>query len=371
MNVEQHTVLIVDDEPINLNVLIETLGHEGLNVSVARSGDAALAQARKVTPDIILLDVLMPGIDGFETCRRLKEDPRTQAIPVIFMTALSDTENLLKGFDAGGVDYITKPVQIKEVLARVNTHITIQKLQTQLRGQAQHLEELNAQKDKYFSIIAHDLRSSFTGVLSFANFLNHLDDLEEETRGKLIHQFQDHAENLFALLDNLLNWSKVQRKTIVFQPEVTRLKTLVERNIKLLKSHAGQKHITLADRVQENLFVEADINMLDTVIRNLLTNAVKFTRPGGSVQISAHSDEGTVTVSVSDTGIGIPREKLPDLFRIDVRTQRSGTADEQGTGLGLILCKEFIEKHQGRIGVESEPEQGTTVWFSVPRHAVE
>ena len=368
MNTEDHTVLIVDDEPINLNVLIETLGHEGFNVSVARSGDAALTQAHKVIPDIILLDVLMPGLDGFETCRRLKQDPETRDIPVIFMTALSDTENLLRGFDAGGVDYITKPVRIKEVLARVNTHMTIQKLQTRLRSQAQHLEDLNAQKDKYFSIIAHDLRGSFTAVLSFSNFLNYLDDLEFETRQKLIHQFQEHTENLFALLENLLDWSRMQRGVIDFHPEPFRLKTLVNRNIGLLQPHALQKQISLNNLVQEKLFVLADLNMLDTVIRNILSNAVKFTNPGGKVEISVRSEEEIVTVSVTDNGIGIPREKLPDLFRIDVKTQQAGTANEQGTGLGLILCKEFIEKHQGRIGLESEPGQGTTVWFTVAQH---
>ena len=371
MNAEQYTVLIVDDEPINLNVLIETLGHEGFNVSVARSGDAALTKVHKVAPDIILLDVLMPGIDGFETCRRLKSDLKTRDIPVIFMTALSDTENLLKGFDAGGVDYITKPIKLKEVLARVNTHVTIQKLQARLRSQAQHLEELNAQKDAYFSLIAHDLRSSFTAVLSFSNFLNYLDDLEQETRQQIIHQFQEHADNLFALLENLLNWSKMQRGMLEFQPEVIQLKTLVGHNLELLKPHAAQKQIALNTLIQEKTFVFADLNMFDTVVRNVLSNAVKFTNPGGKIDVSAQANQGTVTVSVSDNGIGIPQEKLPGLFRIDVKTQRAGTANEQGTGLGLVLCKEFIEKHQGQIGIESEPGKGTTVWFSVQQYIPE
>jgi signal transduction histidine kinase len=146
------------------------------------------------------------------------------------------------------------------------------------------------------------------------------------------------------------------------------MKTLIDRNLELLKTPALQKQISLNSLVPGNIFVYIDINMLDTVIRNLLSNAVKFTRPGGTVEVSALTEQGIVTVSVSDNGIGISHEKLPNLFRIDVKTQRAGTANEQGTGLGLILCKDFIEKHQGQLGIESEPEKGTTVWFSVPQN---
>jgi two-component system sensor histidine kinase/response regulator len=357
----QTTILVVDDDPTNLSVLLAYLQDMHYNILVAQNGESALEQIPYALPDLILLDIMMsPGIDGFETCRRLKANKHTKDIPVIFMTALSDIENKIKGFEVGGVDYITKPLEHQEVVARVRTHLT-------LRHQQKQLQAFNVSKDTFFSVIAHDLR----GPLSSLQVLTQVaeEKLETYTPDKLrevIGLQRTSIEHLSQLLENLLTWSRIQQGMIACHPSRIELEAIVARNIELLTPHGNQKQITLSGAVPTNVVAYADLNMVDTVIRNLLSNAVKFTKPGGSVEVSATQIETAVEVSVADTGIGIPTEKVPTLFRIDQRYKRVGTAREKGTGLGLILCKEFIEKNGGKIWVESEVGKGTIVRFTLP-----
>ena len=236
-----------------------------------------------------------------------------------------------------------------------------------LRESERQLRELNASKDKFFSILAHDLKNSLIGFLSFAKLLEQFETLEKAEFKDLTSQFRTSAENLFTLLENLLLWSQIQRGMLEpFLQEIP-IGAFAVQNIKLLTPNAAHKQIRLTNLVQEEIPVVVDVNMIDTVIRNLLSNAIKFTHAGGAVEISATYDQDVVTVAVSDTGIGIPAEKLPNLFRIDAKCQQAGTAGEKGTGLGLILCKEFVEKHGGKIWVESEVGKGTTVWFTLPK----
>ena len=354
-------VLIVDDNLTNLRVLVDALSEDGFNVAVAKSGERALAQLAEILPDLILLDVRMPaGIDGFETCRRLKALEETRDIPVIFMTALSDPVDKVRGFKLGGVDYITKPLHVEEVLARVQTHLTMRQLRQQLRQEI-------LTKDKFFSMIAHDLKNPLVSFLSFAKILDNIQNMRTEEVHFLTQQFRELAKNLFALLENLLTWSRLQNDQILPVPQVLPLKSLVQRNLDLLASSATHKQILLRNLVYESVKIYADLNMIDTVVRNLLTNALKFTNAGGKIDVSASQDTTTVSVTVADTGIGIPEDKIPLLFRIDAQFQREGTANEKGTGLGLILCKEFIEKNKGKIHVESQVGEGTSFTFWLPK----
>jgi signal transduction histidine kinase len=310
---------------------------------------------------------MMPGIDGFETCRRLKENKSTREIPVIFMTALSDTVDKVRGFEAGGVDYITKPLQHEEVLARVNAHLTIRNLQKQLQEKNKQLSELNASKDKFFSIIAHDLRNPFAGLLGFTRMVAEgIVDWSKDEIQDILGELQKSAENLYELLDNLLSWSRLQRGVMEYTPELVNVDQIVRRNIALFTPNAEQKQITLRNLVEQAMMVFADMKMFDTVIRNLVSNALKFTGNGGSVEISVMQDEEFVTVAVADTGIGISQKDLSKLFQIDVKYSQVGTAGEQGTGLGLVLCKDLIEKNGGEIGVESEVGKGTIFRFTLP-----
>ncbi|GAK61277.1 response regulator receiver sensor signal transduction histidine kinase [Candidatus Vecturithrix granuli] len=390
------TILIVDDNTTNLNVLLDYLHDVGYKVLIAPNGEQALQQMQHVSPDLILLDVMMPGIDGFETCQRLKDKEKTKDIPVIFMTALTDTVDKIRGFAVGGVDYITKPFQHEEVLARVNAHLTIRNLQQELQKKNEDLEKyadllagrnaqlheknleldeknaqlkiLNADKDKFFSIIAHDLRNPLGALRELPQII--IENIETYTRDELIRMIllqRDAAKNLFALLENLLTWSRIQRGMIEYQPQQLNLEHVIARNISLMKPQAEQKQIRLTSLVQEHIPILADYNMIDTVIRNLISNALKFTKEGGSIEVSiAHNDE-FAEIAVADTGIGIKEQYIAKLFRIDEQYRRIGTANEKGTGLGLILCKEFVEKHGGRIWVESEVGKGSIFRFTLSK----
>lgn len=375
MNHDQAVILVADDNPSNLQVLFELFDTTTFTVSYATDGEQCLELAHNEHPDLILLDIMMPEPDGFEVCRRLKADEHTQAIPIIFMTALDDTSNKLKGFEVGAVDYITKPIQPDEVLARVNAHLTIRKQQQQLQRQNAliqeqntQLQELNASKDRFFSILSHDLRSPFTGLLGLTQVLaEEVDSYKKEQIKTFATKMRDSAEDFYELLNNLLTWSRIQRGMIEFHPQTLPLKDAVNRIVALFLPNADQKQITLEQLISEGMEVQADLNMLNAVLRNLISNALKFTHPGGTITLSARPKGGCVEMSVADTGIGIAAEHLPKLFRIDTSYKRRGTEQESGTGLGLIFCKEFIERHGGKISVDSQVGKGTTFTFTLPK----
>ena len=359
--IAQSTVLLVDDKPDNLDVLLAYLHDAQLRMLVAQSGEEAIHITERFLPDLILLDVLMPpGIDGFETCRRLKASDATADIPVIFITALSDVNEKIRGFQVGGVDYITKPLRHEEVLARVHTHLL-------LRRQRRQLEIENASKDKFFSIIAHDLRGPLHSIHELARANKELLERQEyEQVKKLVELEYAATENLTKLLENLLTWARIQQGTIEFRPQMLNVAHLCRYAIDILKPTALQKQITLTSELAGEALVFADMNMLETIIRNLIANAIKFTPLGGSVTVAMTQKRDAVTIAVIDTGVGIDAAYVPKLFDIGVKFRRTGTANEKGTGLGLILCKEFVERHGGTMHVESEVNRGSTFSFTLP-----
>ena len=369
------TILVVDDNPTNLQVLLESLKRTGFKILVARTGESAIQQAEYGKPDLILLDVMMPGIDGFETCRRFKTLDAFKEIPIIFMTALTDTTDKLKGFQAGGVDYVTKPLQHEEVLARVVTHLTIRRLQQESREQhlalqEQHaqLQALNASKDKFFSIISHDLRSPLSSVLVGLRLLTDPESrVSESEKEEILHDSRRTVEQLYSLLDNLLVWSRLQRGLMEYAPKQIDLQPLFERNATLFAANAEQKQIAIRQTVTAPIFAFADSQMIDTVIRNLISNALKFTEARGAITLSACQNDQNVEITVADTGIGMDAEAVAKLFRLDVRYNQLGTAGEKGTGLGLNVCKEFAEKNGGSIAVESIVGAGTTFRVTLPK----
>lgn len=363
------TILVIEDNPTNMGVLFNLLRKAKFRVLTATDGEEGLNHARLAMPDLILLDVLMPGIDGFETCGLLKENPVTKDIPVIFMTALSETAEKVKGFELGAADYITKPFQCDEVLARIRKEITIQEQKKALLRLNAMLSEANATKDKFFSIIAHDLRTPFSALIGATGFLiESFDRLEIRIIKDFLTDINTSSKEVFALVGNLLEWSRSQTGTLAYEPERINISEIIKKNILLAEQHARQKKVRITYTMEECLLADADPNMMDTVVRNLLSNAIKFTARGGAASVTAYESGDTIGISVSDTGIGISEENIGKLFRIDVRLSTRGTDDEGGTGLGLILCKEFIEKNKGQIRVESKEGRGTTFHFTLPKY---
>lgn len=366
------SILIVDDEPRNIQLLANLLRESGYEIEYATSGSMALQWIQSRFFDLVLLDVLMPVIDGFEVCRRIKSGP-SRDIPVIFLTARTDTPGLLEGFALGAADYIEKPFHKEELLARVNAHITLARQRQELNRYAHLLEEKtrqleieNASKDKFFSILAHDLRNPLIGILDFARLLDDIEHIQPVTLRQMKIEFHTSAERLLAMVDNLLTWSRAQRGLIVPRPTAIPLQIFVQSRIRLLSHGAQNKGIHLYNRVSELVNVWCDPDMLGTILDNLITNAIKFTPSGGQVEISTSLADDMQLITISDTGIGIEMELLENIFSVGVRTQRQGTSGEKGSGLGLTLCSEFVVANGGKIWVESQPGQGSRFSFTLP-----
>lgn len=361
-------ILIVDDVPANLKVLGDILKGEGYKVRPVPSGMLALKVAEKEKPDLILLDIMMPGMDGFEVCRRLKENPVLKNIPVIFISALNDTKDIVKALHAGGVDFITKPFQAEEVLARVSTHLKLFKQSEKLLIQSKELQALNATKDKFFSIIAHDLRGPLGGFMALSELMaDESQAFTPEQKKGMITALGSSSRNIFNLLENLLEWSQMQQGNTAFRPQIINLKKIATDCIKINGDAARAKGITVSADISQDQEVFADTNMLQAVIRNLVSNAIKFTPKGGQVSVSAGlAENNTSVIFVKDSGIGMNPQMVADLFKINVNSSRPGTEGENSTGLGLLLCKEFVEKHEGELWVESKEGLGSAFYFSIP-----
>ncbi|MEK7720455.1 MAG: response regulator [Bacteroidota bacterium] len=365
-------ILIVDDVAANLKILGFILKKEGYKVRPVPNGTLALQAAEKEKPDLILLDVMMPDMDGFEVCRRLKDDQKMVDVPVIFISALNDTNDIVNALKSGGVDFITKPFKAEEVIARVRTHLKLYQQSRILQEQSKKLQELVATKDKFFSIIAHDLRGPLGGFMSLTELL--ADESFEFTPAEQKEMNLDlykSSRNLFNLLENLLVWARMQQGQIVFNPVQINLKELVSESITALEDAIRKKAILVTEQVPERQNVYADSNMLQSIVRNLISNAIKFTPKAGSVTVSSYSTENnTSVIVVKDTGIGMNSTMTANLFRLNINNSRPGTEGEQSTGLGLLLCKEFVEKHGGEIWVESVEDAGTSFYFTIPANTV-
>ncbi|GAK51781.1 response regulator receiver sensor signal transduction histidine kinase [Candidatus Moduliflexus flocculans] len=558
------SILIVDDKPGNLHLLAVILERYGYRLRLLTEGQAVMRAVLELPPDLILLDIMMPDIDGFEVCRQLKADARTSDIPIIFLSALTDISEKIKAFSLGATDYITKPFQQEEVLLRVKTQLALKEAQTQLRTHnlrlqqeiherkqaeailqqrnrelavlnhfgemlgsslelhdvlftalqemqsllqavsasiwlftadrqelecreilgpgsdqlrharlplgsgitgwvAEHgesilssniledprhhktvgssddapvrsmlsvplkvksqvigvlnlvdprvgrftkddlrfiepiaasaamaienarlyttaqqeiaertraeaeLREANASKDKFFSIISHDLRSPLNTMMGFAELL--ISRVEHDTKDEIkrrAEKIHASAKRLHTLLENLLTWARIQRGALEYHPEAFSLSEVADEILDLFGENAEQNQVTLEHAISSHTGVYADYSMIYTVLRNLVSNALKFTPNGGSVRLSARLLEQDVEIAVADTGVGIPQADVAQLFRIDAHYTHVGTRGETGTGLGLVLCKELVEKNGGRIWVESESGSGTRFFFTLP-----
>jgi signal transduction histidine kinase len=364
-NIKKPLILIVDDTSKNIQVLGNILHSKGYNIHVSSNGEEALESVKTNLPDLILLDIQMPGMDGFEVCKILKLNPATKDIPVIFLTVIIDHEKILHGFELGAVDYITKPFSIPELTARVATHIEI-------KQSREKLIELNATKDKFFGIVAHDLRNPFAGIIGVSSEIKKI-LLEQESKNsaQLLSYAQlilESSESALALLENLTQWAISQTGKIkVIQQDIP-ARNLIFYSTASINGIAFKKNVTIENNVDESYRVYADIELASTIIRNLMTNAIKFTHANGKITVSAEKKDDFLEISIADTGVGMSSKNLEKIFRIDSKFSSLGTEKEKGTGLGLILCKEFVEKQGGSIWVESEEEKGSTFTFTLPLH---
>lgn len=369
MDLRNTHIMVVDDIADNLQVIGSILHNEGFNTSFAHNGKQALEITPEIMPDLILLDVSMPGLTGFEVCTFLKMNERTKHIPIIFLTARTETESMVHGFTLGAADYITKPFNNQELLARVKAHLEIKISRDTINEQNEKLKVLNTTKDKFFSIIAHDLKNPFAVLISSCELLImylHKSNIEKSLeKAEMIFSTSKQS---FNLLQNLLDWTQSQLNNIVFEPSKLHLNDIVFETIKFIETQANDKNIKIVNEVPDNIDIVADATLLQFTLRNLFSNAVKYTANQGIITITATATaNSTVEITVKDTGVGMDQDIINKLFRIDTKIYSKGTNGETGTGLGLVLCKEFIEKHGGNISVISELGRGSEFKITLPK----
>jgi len=381
-------ILIVDDQPNNLKVISSVLSNK-YTLSFANSGERALKILEKINPGLILLDIMMPDMDGYEVCQKIKSNERTKDIPVIFLSAKNEIEDIIKGFDLGGVDYISKPFNIKEITVRIQNHLNLSNARKIIADQKSELEtyieeisetktkleitntELTKtikEKDKFFSIIAHDLKTPFNGLLGLLQILSEdYNRISEKNKEEMIASLYQSTKNVYSLIENLLEWSRTQGKTKSFSPKELIPNQILKEIINIFEVKAKLKEITIINDIDKDLVVFADEMMLNTIFRNLISNALKYSRKGGEITISSiFNKPGFITFSVEDNGVGMTQETISQLFQIEEHVSIPGTENEKGTGLGLILCKEFVELHKGVIEVRSVEDKGSVFMFNIP-----
>ncbi|HOV13149.1 MAG TPA: hybrid sensor histidine kinase/response regulator, partial [Spirochaetota bacterium] len=369
MSVIKQKILIVDDAPVNIKVLGYMLKDSDYEVLISNNSKNGLEIAQNNLPDLILLDINMPEMDGYEFCKLIKGDKRTKDIVIIFLTAKTETDEIVKGFEMGAEDYVTKPFNSGELLARIRTHLSLKQKNYELQLLNKKLDEANKLKNRFFSIISHDLRSPFTTLMGIPELLiQRYDSFDKEKILEYIKKIYSSGKIVYNLLDNLLEWSRSQLDN--FNITITRvnLKDIIENVFLSLKDIASNKNINLICDLTSDLFVNADIYTITTVIRNLVSNSIKFTKNSGFVKITYIELENEFEICIEDNGIGISKDNIEKLFSSDTNFSKNGTNGEKGTGLGLIICKEFIEKNGGNIRVESEENIGTKFLISLTKN---
>ena len=368
INPSEYKILIVDDVMSNVLLLKVLLTNEKFAIATASNGRQALEQVEKENPDLVLLDVMMPDMSGFEVAQHLKSNPNTADIPIIFLTALKSTADIVKGFQVGANDFISKPFNKEELIIRVTHQISLVAAKRLILSKTEELQRTIAGRDKLYSVIAHDLRSPMGSIKMVLNML--ILNLPSEKIGaemyELLTMANQTTEDVFSLLDNLLKWTKSQigKLNVVYQD--VDLVEVTDGVIEIFSMVASLKKIRIHEMKPEKMMVNADIDMLKTVVRNLLSNAIKFSKENSEVLVKMEEVDGMAVVSVQDYGCGISEEGQKKLLHTDTHFSTFGTNNEEGSGLGLLLCKDFVVKNGGKLWFTSKEGEGSIFSFSIP-----
>lgn len=368
INPSEYKILIVDDVMSNVLLLKVLLTNEKFAIATASNGRQALEQVEKENPDLVLLDVMMPDMSGFEVAQHLKSNPNTADIPIIFLTALNSTADIVKGFQVGANDFISKPFNKEELIIRVTHQISLVAAKRLILSKTEELQRTIAGRDKLYSVIAHDLRSPMGSIKMVLNML--ILNLPSEKIGAEMYELLTMANqttvDVFSLLDNLLKWTKSQigKLNVVYQD--VDLVEVTDGVIEIFSMVASLKKIRIHEMKPEKMMVNADIDMLKTVVRNLLSNAIKFSKENSEVLVKMEEVDGMAVVSVQDYGCGISEEGQKKLLHTDTHFSTFGTNNEEGSGLGLLLCKDFVVKNGGKLWFTSKEGEGSIFSFSIP-----
>jgi len=412
------SILVVDDTPDNLRMLMGVLAQHGYEVRLAHSGDLALRSVQAILPDLILLDIKMPDLDGYQVCEQLKADDYTRDIPVIFLSALDEAIDKVKGFGLGAVDYITKPCQAEEVIARVETHLSLRNLHKQLEEQNTRLQQeiaerkkveaalqkahdelemrveqrtaelakakeealeaketaevANLAKSNFLRSISHELRTPLNGILGFSQILEaqSFGPLNEK-QARYVERVIESGQHLLSLIEDVLDLSQIDLGKMELRLSELPLKPLLENSLATIREKDLREDLFLTlsiSRELEDATIIADAQKLKQIMFNLLSNAVKFSPNGGTIVVDTEQDGDNLIISVIDSGIGIASEDQKKIFTNFYQVRAGLTDKTPGVGLGLPIVKRLVELHGGKIWVHSEGEgKGSRFSFSLPK----
>ena len=363
-----YSILIVDDNEINIMLLRAILEEERFRVYAATSAEEALAELATNEVDLILMDVMMPAVSGFELTEKLKSHERLRNIPIIFITELSSPEDIVKGFDIGGCDYITKPFNPPELIRRIKQQVSLIHSRNVIIEQKSSLQEALENRDQLYAIISHDIRSPISSLKMILNILTSKAE-ERELPPEIIDMLYsgtDITEQLFCLLDNLLKWTKSNLGMQTTVPRVITLDETIMGVTEVLLPTAKLKDVTIDLQLQDNIEILFDVDIMKSILRNLIINAIKFSHPSGHVVIDLHVEDNWVVLTVKDNGIGMSIEMQDKLRSRIYGKSTPGTAREGGTGLGLWIVQHFISTNQGEFYFSSKEGEWSCFGFKIP-----
>ncbi len=361
-------ILVVDDTIANLRLLISLLEAAGYCANGAADGETALMICENKPPELILLDIRMPEMDGFEVCHRLKQNEKTRNIPVIFISALDDVDDKVKGFEVGAVDYITKPFRSNEVLARVSSHISLFRMRQEIEQANVKLHELDKLKSMFIASMSHELRTPLNSIIGFSGIL--LQGISGELNPQQkddVQRINRSGNHLLELISDVIDISKIEAGRVEVSPQQVSLQELIQEAVDNILPIAKEKNMSIKIHADASPQIVTDHKYLLQCLLNLLSNAIKYSEQG-TVQIHVHSDNDYIQIAVEDNGIGISEENITRVFDAFERLENHIKLQAGGTGLGLYLTKKIVtELLQGKIEAKSQVNVGSTFSLYIPQ----
>ncbi|QXM05775.1 hybrid sensor histidine kinase/response regulator [Crassaminicella indica] len=380
-NLRKPKILIADDSQLNLRIIGDVIKNSGYEPILVSQGNEVLKYVRVEKPDLILLDIIMPKMDGYEVCEILKKDTRTEDIPIIFLTGQSRIEDVAKGFEVGAVDYINKPFHEVELIARVKTHLQLKKLHDKLKKSNEQLQKINMEllkaneiiqynklQTEFFANISHEFRTPLNLIFSTIQLFelcmqDHLDIKEN----KYIKIMKQNCYRLLRLVNNLIDITKIDSGYFEIDLQNHNIVDIVENITLSISEYIERNDLKLIfDTDVEEKIIACDVDKIERIILNLLSNAIKFTKSGGNIIVKIYDKKEKVVISVKDTGKGIPKDKIDTIFERFMQIDKSLSRKREGSGIGLSLVKALVEMHGGEIFVKSEYGKGTEFIIELP-----
>ena len=359
---ENAKILVVDDEPANIFFLEGILSEEKFKVVTANDGFECLEKLKKFTPDIILLDIMMPKLNGLDVLIKIVDNEKLKHIPVIMVSAKVESEDVEVALSMGALEYIKKPIDEVELIARVKSALRI-------KFQDDKLREMIKSKDDFIRMVSHDVRNPFHAILGFADILINdpeiKEKLNEENKAFLNYIF-DSANFVVDYFNKLLSWASLGQNELKLKKENAQLFKLINSSIMIYQKKISEKNIKLLIDCNNNIYINIDETYFLQAINNIISNAIKFTPEGGKININATINNNETKLIISDSGIGMDKVSPEEFFSRTYNISRKGTKGEKGTGTGMNICKKIIDAHNFRITFESEIKKGTSFIITIP-----